>query len=86
MKKKAAFPFSEKPLFVRFCAHSSKKLSSVNKGTAIGALNFGGVCFVSADFDSVKGAAVAILAVVLAIIYIAADVGICFSHKNASLK
>lgn len=40
----------------------------------------------SADFDSVKGAAVAILAVVLAIIYIAADVGICFSHKNASLK
>lgn len=63
-----------------------KKLSSVNKGTAIGALDFGGVCFVSADFDSVKGAAVAILAVVLAIIYIAADVGICFSHKNASLK
>lgn len=63
----------------------SIKLSSVNEGFAVGALAFGGVVFVSFDLDSFKGAAVTVFAVMLAVIDGAADIGVCFSHKNASL-
>ena len=61
------------------------KLSSVNEGFAIGAFALGGVCFVRGNLDSVKGAAVAVLAVMFAVVDGAADIGICFFHKTKCL-
>lgn len=57
-----------------------KKSAFVFKGSAVGAFCFCGVCFVTADFDMVKSAAVAVLAVICAVVDVASDVSVC-SHE-----
>lgn len=48
------------------------------KGSAVGAFCFGRIGFVAAYFDMIKGAAVAVLAVVCAVVDVASDVSVCF--------
>ena len=55
------------------------------KGSAVGAFGFGGVDFVAADFDMLKAAAVAILAMIYAVVDVASDVSVCFHNKKTSL-
>lgn len=63
----------------------TEKLSFVNERFAIGALTFGGVHFVSGNFNFVKRTIVAVLAVIFTVVDGAADIGICFSHKTKCL-
>ncbi len=71
--------FSEKICNRRF---RRKKSAFIFKRSAVGAFGFGGVHFVAADFDMVKAAAVAILAVVCAVVDVASDVSVYFHNKK----
>jgi len=59
-----------------------KKSAFIFKRSAVGAFGFGGVRFVAADFDMVKAAAVAVLAVVCAVVDVASDVSVYFHNKK----
>lgn len=60
-------------------------LAFVFKGFAVGTFAFGRVCLMTYHFDVVKGAAVAVLAVICTVVYITANVFICAHNKNLLL-
>lgn len=57
---------------------AEKASAFVFEGSAVGAFGFGGVDFVAADFNTLKAAAVAILAMIYAVVDVASDVSVSF--------
>lgn len=57
---------------------AEKKSAFIFKGSAVGAFGFCGVNFVASDFDMLKAAAVAVLAVIYAVVDVASNVSVCF--------
>ena len=84
MRDKRRYILCKKDIFKIICNRRSGISAFIFKGSAVGAFGFGGVYLVASNFDMIKGAAVAVLAVICAVVDVAANVSVCFHKMKTS--